>query len=275
MSAHADGAIERLVARRPHPGRRGLLTLLLVAATAAAADAIDLSRGLLNPGAASVVAEIGRAVVAPDLSPSFLATVGSAALLTIAYAVAAMTVSLAIGLPAAVLASGVLVRWRTPRLASVALVRTALAGLRAIDELVWALLLVTVFGLSPLAGVLGIGIPYGATIARVLAERLQDVPEAPLRALRAAGASETQVLLYGRLPSALSDIVSYLLYRFECAVRAAAILSFAGLGGLGLQLTIALDDLRFERVTTLLAVLTLLVVAVDLLGARLRDRIVA
>lgn len=152
-------------------------------------------------------------------------------------------------------------------------VRGVLGFLRAIHELIWALIFVTAFGLSPLAGALAIGIPYGGIIGRILAERLQDVPDAPLQALRSSGASEMQVLIYGRAPAALADMVSYFFYRFECAVRSAAVLSFVGLGGIGFRISIALDDLRFGQVWTLLFALVLIIIAIDTWSAQVRRRL--
>jgi phosphonate transport system permease protein len=150
-------------------------------------------------------------------------------------------------------------------------VRGLFATVRAIHELVWALLLLIILGPNPIAGVIAIGLPYGATVARVLGERLTDVPAAPLAALTSAGSSPWQTLFYGRLPLAGADLAGYLFYRFECAVRAAAVLSFIGLGGIGFQIQIALADLRFERVWPLLAALLVLVVAVDRLSRYVRE----
>lgn len=257
----------------PHVGRRGVLTLLLVAAVAASLLGVRFSDGILHTGGVSSLVWIATSITHPELSPSFLGTVAGGALTTVSYAVAGTSLAVLLGIPAAVLASGVLARRRTGRVATTVAVRAVLAVLRAIDELIWALLFVTVFGLSPLAGVLAIGLPYAAMIGRVLAERLQDVPDEPLEALRSAGASPAQVLVYGRLPHVLADTVGYLFYRLECAVRAAAILSFVGLGGLGLQLTLALDDLRFERIWTVFAALVVIIVGIDVVSARLRGRL--
>ena len=63
----------------------------------------------------------------------------------------------------------------------------------------------------------------GGILGRIFAELLQDVTEGPLRSLRTAGAQEWRVLLYGRLPMALPDMVGYNFYRLECGIRAAAI----------------------------------------------------
>lgn len=265
-----------LVLSRWRPSKRGVLGWILVAAVLVALALRGPSGDILHTGGAGTLTEILGALLSMDLSPTYLAgRVLPAAALTVAYAVAAMTVAVAVGIPGALLAGGVLVRRRVPRVLTAGGVRGVLGFLRAIDELIWAVLLVEAVGFSPWAGILGIGLPYGATVGRVLAERLQDVPEGPLEALRSTGASEAQVVLYGRLPAVLADTVSYVLYRFECAVRAAAVLSVAGLGGIGLQLTTALDDLAFDRMWTLLLVLALLVVAIDVVSGAVRRRILA
>jgi phosphonate transport system permease protein len=260
-----------LVPVRPRPGTRSLLTALLVVAFAASLLAVDVDGA---SGGAAAARDLVTELVQPDLSPAFLATVAQATVLTAAYAVAGMSVAVVVGVPGALLASGVLARRRSSRAVTVAATRGVLATLRAVHELVWALLLLTVLGLHPLSGVLAIGIPYGATMARVLGDRLLDVPRAPLDALTAAGASPWQVLLYGRLPLAGADLAGYLFYRLECAVRAAAVLSFIGLGGIGLRIEVALADLRFDQVGTLLLALLLLVVGVDGTARAARARLV-
>ena len=94
---------------------------------------------------------------------------------------------------------------------------------------------------TPVAGILALAIPYAGILGRIYSEILVDVPQQPLNALRASGASEFKVFLYGRLPMALPDMLSYTFYRLECAVRSAAILSFVGITGLGYQIRLSID----------------------------------
>lgn len=263
-----------LVPVRPRPGSRSALTALLAGAFLLSLLAVagePVSGGGGGGAARSLLASLLR----PELSPDFLLVVAEATLLTASYAVAGMSVAVLVGVPGALVVSGVLTRRRAARAVTVLGSRGLFATLRAVHELVWALLLLTILGLNPLAGILAIGIPYGATIARVLGDRLLDVPQAPLDALRSAGGSPAQVLLFGRLPLAGASLAGYLFYRLECAVRAAAVLSFIGLGGIGFRIEVALDDLRFGQVWTLLAALVLLVVAVDRVSGRVRQRYVA
>ena len=243
---------------------RRLLTVLLAGALAWSLFSVDWDRDLVHPGGFGSLADILAALLSLDLSPSFLKVALSASWTTVAYATAGLTLACAIGLPLGVVASGSLGRGIAARLAGMVVVRLVLALLRSVHELVWAWLLIVAIGLSPMAAVLALAIPYAGILGRIYAEVLNDVPEAPLRALRASGASELGVLLYGRLPMALPDMLSYTFYRFECAIRSAAIFSFVGVRGLGYELQLSLDDLLFEQVWTLLFFLVALVVLVDL-----------
>ena len=101
------------------------------------------------------------------------------------------------------------------------------------------------------------------------------MPAPPLQALRASGASPMRVLLYGRLPMALPELVSYTFYRFECAIRAAAIMSFVGIRGLGYEIQLSLNDLLFSQVWTLMLFMVALVMVVDMWSSRLRRSLVS
>lgn len=255
--------------------RRNVLTALLAGAIVLSVLRIDRGRALVHSGGLDLLADILLGLVRPELSREIVGNVLRAAWTTVAYAAAGMTLALAIGIPAGVLASGTLVRRPGPRRAAMVATRALLGFTRAIHELVWAWLLVAAIGLSPLVAVLALAIPYSGILGRIYADLLNDVPPDPLRSLRSAGASEAGVVAYGRLTMALPDMVAYGMYRFECAIRSSAIMSFVGLGGLGFQIELALDDLRYGLVATSLYALMLLVVAVDWWSSEIRRRMVS
>ncbi len=132
------------------------------------------------------------------------------------------------------------------------------------------LIFVAMFGLSPLSAILALGIPFGGILGRIFADMLNDVPEEPIQALRSAGASKLQCLLYGYFPMVRSNIISYTMYRFECAIRSSAIMSFVGLGGLGFQIQLSLNDLRYDEVWTFIFFLIAMVILVDIWSNQLR-----
>ncbi len=253
---------------------RGFLTLLLLGAIGWSLYNVGWTDRIVNTGGGSALLDLLRTLFNPELSPSFLEIALEATWITLAYSVAGTTLAIAIGLPLGVLASGALVKAASNKRNMMVGTRVFLAVIRSIHELIWAWFFVVAIGLSPMAGIMGLAIPYGGILGRIYADILNDVREEPLRALRTSGASEWKVLVYGRLPIALPDMLSYTLYRFECAIRAAAILGFVGIKGLGFQIQLSLDDLLFDEVWTLLFFLIGLVVLVDLWSSLLRRRLV-
>jgi phosphonate transport system permease protein len=248
---------------------RPLLSLILLAALGWSLLQVDGQSGLLRASGGSVLLEVGRGLLHPDFSAPVLRATARAAWATLVYALAGMSVAVALGLPLGVVASGVLFGRRL-RPALVAATRTLLAALRAVHELVWAWLFVAALGLSPLAGVLALALPYAGILGRIYADLLNDVGRAPLAALTTAGADRSQLLLYGHLPMAAPDMTAYTFYRFECALRSSAVMGFVGLGGLGFQIQIALADLRWGAVATALLALVALIAAVEAWSAVVR-----
>jgi len=258
----------------PARHRRALLTLLLAGAFLWSLTAVPWGRDLLHAGGWATARQLVGAMLSPDLSGDLLLLGLRAAGRTLAYATAGMTLAIALGYPLGLLASGTL--WDHPAGAwlSTGVFRSLLAGMRSIHELVWAWLFVAAVGLTPAAAIAAIAIPYAGILGRILADQLNDVRPEPLRALRASGAGRWETLLYGRLPGAAADLISYTMFRYECAVRSAAIMSFVGLGGLGYQIQISLDDLHFHQAWTFVYLLIGLVVAAGVWSARVRRALV-
>ena len=77
----------------------------------------------------------------------------------------------------------------------------------------------------------------------------------------------------GLVPQALPHVIAYTLYRWECAIRASAILGFVGAGGLGQQIELSMRMFQFDEALTLLGILFGLVAAVDFISGRIRARV--
>jgi phosphonate transport system permease protein len=259
----------------------GFLAVLAGSVYMAQAD----PRRLLEGDALANVGRFVRGGFPPKLSPDFLALMVRPLLETIQISVMGTVIAVLIGLPLGLLAtsslawSGILHerRSRTGRwglgFLSYALARGLLSVFRAIPEYVWAFMFVRAVGLGPFPGVLAIGVAYGGMLGKVYSEILESMDPRPLEALHAGGAGRAGLVLYGLLPQALPHLVSYTLYRWECAIRASAILGFVGAGGLGQQVELSMRMFQFDEVLTLLGVLLLLVGAVDLVSGRVRARV--
>ncbi|MBI2081743.1 MAG: phosphonate ABC transporter, permease protein PhnE [candidate division NC10 bacterium] len=200
----------------------------------------------------------------PALSSEFLLFLVRPALETVQISLLGTAVALLIGLPLGVLALRFL-----PYGGS----RAILSLFRSVPELVWALVFVRATGLGPFPGVLAIGVAYGGVLGKVYSEIFEAVDPRPLEALQATGASRWRVFWYGMVPQAFPHLVSYTLYRWECAIRASAILGFVGAGGIGQQIEISMRMFNFGEVVTLIGILVLMVAGTDALSLRLRRRL--
>ncbi|MGB3492170.1 MAG: ABC transporter permease subunit [Elainellaceae cyanobacterium] len=232
---------------------------------------------LVNLGGWSLARRFLAASLHPDLSPEFVRLTLEATGVTLAFAVCGTVLSLGLGFVGGILSSEVW--WQTlfptrPALRRLGRgVRLGLAIPRAIHELIWGLLFVNLFGLDPLVGLLAIAIPFGAIVAKVFSDILDETPREPLHALTHSGVSPLTAWLYGLLPQALPNLLSYSFYRFECSLRSAAVLGIIGAGGLGYEIFLSLQSLRYEQLWTLFYALIALNGAVDMASAALRHRL--
>lgn len=148
--------------------------------------------------------------------------------------------------------------------------RFTLTFFRSIPEVVWALLFVRAVGLGPAAGVLAIGVTYGGMLGKIYSEILESGDTRPAVALLETGSGRLAAFFYGLWPVSLPELVSYTVYRWECAVRASVIMGFVGAGGLGQQMELSMRMLNGGEVATILLTFFLLVVLADAISAFLR-----
>ena len=236
---------------------------------------------LVNQGGWELVRRFLAAGLHPAFSREFLLLTLEAALATLAYAGAATFLFTIIASIGGVLASEVW--WQTlfrsgrgGRLhdrAPWTIVRSLLAFPRAVHEVIWGLFFINVLGLDPLTAILAIAIPFGAIGAKVFSEILDETERRPVNALLNSGAPPLVAFIYGLIPPALPDLLSYTFYRFECGIRAAAVLGLIGAGGLGYQILLSMQTLRYEEMWTLLIALIILSGLSDLWSSAVRNRL--
>ncbi|MEM9134896.1 MAG: ABC transporter permease subunit [Actinomycetota bacterium] len=232
---------------------------------------------IFNPPGRVQVSKFFAAMVRPDLSREMLTLTARESAVTVSYALLGSALALVIGLVGGVLLTE---RVWSPQHGPMAgggragwgVSRVVFAVPRSMHEVVFGLLLVNILGLNPLVAVLALGIPYGAVTAKVFAELLDDVPRDAELTLRATGAGRLTAFAFGTVPQAISDLLSYAFYRFECALRGAAVLGIIGAGGLGFQLALSFQSLRYEEMWTLLWALILLSGVADRWSSAVRRR---
>lgn len=216
---------------------------------------------------------------APDAE--FWPDTARAALETVQVSIAGISLAILVAIPLALLGTATL-WWEEPfrhhgaaRAGRAVYLcgRALMAALRAIPEVLWALLFVRLLGLGSAAGAAAIGIAYGAMLGKVYSELLESTPRPLLEALRGTGSTAAGVLLYGMLPFMRGPLLGYTLFRWECAIRASALVGLVGAGGLGYRIWLAWKYGQWAHMAILLVVLMLLVLATDAISGFLRRRL--
>jgi phosphonate transport system permease protein len=255
----------------PDPAWRGRVILALVALVLLW-PAMVLSEFkpwiLLDRQSLVATWRFAREFLTPEHDPAFLMMVLRETWQTVAIATAGLSLALLGAIPATLIV--------TERL-SISRLGTGRmrwpARVRSVPELVWALLFVRVVGLGPTAGVLAIALTYSGMLGKVYAEILESSGAHATDALLANGSGRLPALLYGALPDSASELVSYTVYRWECAIRGSAVMGFVGAGGLGQRMDESARMMAGGEVATMLIVFVLLVALADLVSKMLRRRL--
>jgi phosphonate transport system permease protein len=135
--------------------------------------------------------------------------------------------------------------------------------IRAIPDLVVAILFIIAAGIGPQAGALALGIGGVGLLAKLIGDSMEEVPNGPERALAAGGSTRTQVFFSSTMPMSVPAMVSHLMYLLEQNIRSATLLGIVGAGGIGFLLLNATQGRHFDEVLAYVLVIIAMVVIVE------------
>jgi phosphonate transport system permease protein len=208
-----------------------------------------------------------RRMSPPDWSVT--GTAWTALIETIQMAIVGTTLGALVSLPLAVMAARNLspgwLSWPA---------RAALNFIRTVPSIVWGLFFVAAVGLGTFSGVLALGVYCAGYLGKFYYETFESLDDSAAEALRAAGASKPQVFQYAILPQSLPLLANYTMFIFEYSIRAATILGVVGAGGVGFYLYVYLRNFDYQKAATMLLLLLAVVVLMDWLSGRIRQRLV-
>jgi len=240
-----------------------LATIIVVAAF----WSVDIDWGSLPGMPAKLVHYVGLMFGPPKWST--LPQAFSATMLSVAMAWFGTMIGVIVSFPLSLFAARGLapafVRWP---------IRGIFAIFRAVPEVVIAVLMLSVTGLTAYTGALAIALGSIGTLGKWGYESFESVDRGAIEAATAAGASRMQVMRWGVWPNAKPDVLAFWLYRFEISVRASAILGLIGAGGIGKML---MDNIQFrvwDVVGMLMIVVVVVTMIIDQLSGLVRIRII-
>ncbi|PMB01973.1 phosphonate ABC transporter, permease protein PhnE [Fischerella thermalis CCMEE 5273] len=149
-----------------------------------------------------------------------------------------------------------------------------LNALRTIPDLILAVVFVGIFGIGVFSGIIALIIFSFGILTKLISETIESIDPQPLEAIRASGGNTLQIITYAVIPQVLPQFCSFSLYVFEINVRASVVLGFVGAGGIGLLLQQQIAFLRYPNVMTLIIVIFFVVLAIEYISGKIRERLV-
>ena len=257
------------------PTPNGLPPLPLVASLCAVLGAMWLTAPLVEVDFVRLLGSLGKMAafagqlfVEPDWA--YLPQLFDKMLETIEMAFLATMIAVVVGLPLGLLAA----RNATPHVLVYRLTRDLLSLMRALPELVWALVFVSAVGLGPLPGVMALAFVTVGFMGKFFAESIEVVDHRPVEGVAAHGAGWLQVRFFAMLPQALPDFVGTVMYILDHNLRAATILGLVGAGGIGYDLVMSMRLFQYDRLLPIAVAIYLVVTLLDRLSDQLRSRII-
>ena len=153
--------------------------------------------------------------------------------------------------------------------------RTFLNVVRAIDTLIWGLVVVLWVGLGSFAGVIALTIHSVAALAKLLSEEVEHIDPGPIEATTATGANLIQTIRYAVVPQIVPSFLAYTLLRWDINMRSATIVGFVAGGGIGFFVVETIRKSGYTQYAAALWAVAIIIMIVDYVSAKWRERILA
>jgi phosphonate transport system permease protein len=138
----------------------------------------------------------------------------------------------------------------------------------------WAIVFAVWVGLGPFGGMLALMLHTIAALGKLYSEAIESIDPGPLEAIRAAGGTGPQVVVYAVLPQIMPTFLSFTLFRWDINVRMSTVVGLVSDAGLGFLVVQWIRLNRFGAMATAIIAIVLVVTVLDALSAWLRERII-
>jgi len=191
-------------------------------------------------------------------------------LVTFAMAVSGTTLGIMVALPLGIIGAKNVIRNSAIHF----VIRRTLDILRGVPVLVWALVMISAFGLGPIAGVIALALADFPHLAKQFAEAIENSDAKPSQGILASGGNRLEAMRLGLLPQVVPVMASQSLYTLESNFRHAAILGVVGAGGIGFELEERIRIFAFDQVAWIVVAYVMSVTLLDWISSQMRSRLV-
>ncbi len=151
--------------------------------------------------------------------------------------------------------------------------RSLFTILRSVEVLIIAVVAVALVGIGPFAGVIALAIHGIGAVGKLYSEAIESIEHGPIEAIRATGANELQVVLYGVVPQVVPQFIAFTMYRWDINVRMATVIGLVGGGGIGHALKQYMDLSQWSQAATAIWLIAGVVMVMDYASAVIREKV--
>lgn len=144
---------------------------------------------------------------------------------------------------------------------------------RSFHPVIVAILFVKAVGFGPFAGVLTLIIYSIGFVAKMLAERIEEIDFGQVEAMRAAGAPYLSTLAYAIFPQIMPRQIGLTIYQLDSNLRASAVVGLVGAGGIGATLANAFGRYDYDFALAITIVIVGVILISEAISGIIRKRI--
>jgi phosphonate transport system permease protein len=144
---------------------------------------------------------------------------------------------------------------------------------RAVHEMIWTILFVTILGFGMLPGVIALSLFSLGFTGKLFSEEIEAINRGQVEAIRATGANALKTFVYAVLPQVRVAWTGISIYTWDAAFRAATVVGFFGAGGMGWYLRRTVQQIQSTRVFAILISIIFLVIISEVVSAWARNKV--
>jgi phosphonate transport system permease protein len=155
------------------------------------------------------------------------------------------------------------------------IMRGILNAVRAVDTIIWGIIIITWVGLGSFAGVIALTIHSVAALAKLFSEEIEHIDAGPVEAVTATGANLIQTIGHAVVPQIVPSFLAYSLLRWDINMRMATVVGFVAGGGIGFMVVETVRQGGYQQYSTILWAVAVVIIIVDYISAKWREAILA
>lgn len=144
---------------------------------------------------------------------------------------------------------------------------------RSFHPVIVAIIFVKAVGFGPFAGVLTLIVYSVGFVAKMLAERIEEIDHGQVEAMRSAGAGYISTLVYAVFPQIMPRQIGLTIYQLDSNLRASAVVGIVGAGGIGSTLANAFGRYDYDFALAITMVIVGVILVSEAISGQIRKRI--